>query len=281
MSRKILYSLVVVAMLVMAFGVKGVGVQTAAAAAGWNDLRANVTDTGLPFYGLINLNSQGAADPGNLGGCAVAPSFGAYQTHLLDSDTPAAVTYLRVRVKANNAADYVQNSWAVRVSANAAGLPELGCALNNTSGVIDFVVALPAGTGVVVTLATNGVFIPNVGDAFTTLITRGTNASGGLLIDMLGDCGGPALRIVEATNVADANDGNAPVAPATDIGNGRYYEGYNIDTWGFWLDVPAGTYNLGVADSDSANAFAAYYPAFLLRLLPIYPFYRAPIRSSH
>jgi len=266
MSRKILYGLVVVAMLVMAFGVKGVGVQTAAAISYWSDTRAAAIDAPLPYYSTINLNAAGGADPGNLGGCAVAPSFGAYQTHLLDSDIYTTVTYLRVRIVAPNVADHVQNSWAVRVSQNDIGLTELGCALNNASGVIDFIVAVPANTGVVITLASNGVFVPSA-TAFLAWATRGTYPSGGLIIDMTADCGTLDNRTVEATNQADA-------------GNGIYYTGMNFNFGGMasWLDVPTGTYNLGITDTTAntapiINSFAAYYPdiAVLPDLIPLTP----------
>jgi len=277
MSRKILYGLVVVAMLVMAFGVKGLGVQTAAAFVSWNDARGTVTATPLPDYNIIGIGNANAPDPLNLGGCAVAPSFGAYQGHLL-TDSVAYASYLRVRIYAPNVADHVQNSWAVRVSKNGPGLAELGCALNNTSGVIDFVVAVPANTAVIVTLASNGVFVPSLTN-FEGWIARSHFASGGMIVDMTADCGTITNRTVEATNIADANDGLPPVAPATEQGNGTYYLGVNFPgVLATYLDVPAGTYNLGIIDKTHnvapvINQFAAYYPgiAVLPNLVALTP----------
>jgi len=255
MFKKFIYSLVIMMTIVGLFGVRGVGVQNAAAFIGyWSDTRALAVDTPLPYYSTINLNAAGGADPGNLGGCAVAPSFGAYQTHLLDSNTYTAVTYLHVRIIATNSADYVQNSWAVRVSQDDAGLTELGCALNNASGVIDFIVVIPANTGVLVTLASNGIYVPSA-NPFKAWVTRGTYPSGGLIVDMQADGGNIANRTLEATNVADA-------------GNGKYYTGVDFELSPFvnaaFLDIPAGTYNLGIQDQTMNAEFAAYYPGIVV-----------------
>ena len=251
MLKKFIYGLVILLTVVGLFGVKGLGVQNAAAITGsWYDVRASAIDAALPNFSAVNLNGGGGADPGNLGGCATAPSFGAYQFHLLDSDAPSTTTYLHVRIAAIDPGNFIQNSWAVRVSMNDAGLTELGCALNDANGVIDFVVAVPADSGIIVTLASNGSFVPVPG-VLRAWVTRGTNTGGGLIVDMQADCGSIVDRSVEATNLADA-------------GNGDYYEGVNFipppTVKVTWLDIPAGTYNLGIESQWTIGEFATYYP---------------------
>jgi len=245
MKKKILYGGMILVMLIGMFGVMSPGgVQTVQAAAGWNDARSGVTDTSLPFFSTLNLSTANGSADGNFGGCTLAPAFGAYQTHLL---VPAEGhgKFLRVRLEATGG-NMQDAAWAVRISnATLAGYPELGCALAPASGVVDLVVAVPEDTDVLITVASHGIFTPTAA-LFNSMIVSGDNPGGGLIIDMTADAGDMALRTVEATNQADEG---------TDI----FYIGENFGMYTF-LDVPVGTYNIGVQDQTANAEFAAYYP---------------------
>jgi hypothetical protein len=264
MFRKIIYSLAIVAMIIAMLGVQGKGgVQTAAAAAGWNDTRTGMASTPMPYYnGAVNLKSMNNAT-GDLGGCSVAPSFGIYQAHLLYSTNAKATTYSYVRVVVKNTVDNIDSSWAVRVSQNGT-MAELGCALN-TGSTIDLVVAVPtqalaANQGFVVTLGSNGAFVPANAANFRTWIFPTVNAGSGLIVDMTGDSGGNyALRWVEASSTTQA-----------------YYEPVTSDGMAF-LDVPTGTYNIGIQDQTTGEQIAVYLDQQTKTFISVHPYTLATI----
>ncbi len=246
MKKKILYGGLILAMLIGMFGVMSPGgVQVAQAAGGWNDSRTNASDTTLPFFSTLDLNAAKGSAVGDFGGCTLAPAFGLYQAHLL---VPANELddFLRVRLEATGDDNIQESAWAVRISnATLAGYPEIGCALAPASGSVDLVVAVPEDTDVLITVASHGVFVPTA-DPFNSLIVSGENPGGGLIIDMTADDGTMEFRTVEATNQADE-------------GTGNFYVGDNFGMYTF-LDVPVGTYNIGVQDQSADAEFAAYYP---------------------
>jgi len=247
MHKRFLYITIILAMLFGAFGMMAPGgVQTAQAVAGWNDNRSLVSNTSLPYYESLDLSGANASADGDFGGCTLAPAFGAYQTHLL---VPASEIddFLRVRLEATDG-NIQESAWAVRISnATAGGYRELGCALAPASGIVDLVVGVPASTDVLITVASHGVFVPTA-DLFDSWIVRGDNPRGGLIIDMSDDSGDMEDRRVEATNQADE-------------GTDKFYIGetFNFGMYTF-LDVPVGTYNIGVQDQTENAEFAAYYP---------------------
>ena len=247
MFKKIFYSLTILAMLVGMFGVMGKGGVTPARAADsgfWNDDLVGILNAPVPYFNAaVDMTTANGSLLNNRGGCAVAPSFGNYQLFLWESDhaDPLTYSYVRVRVVSN---DFLAASWAVLVSEDVTSA-ELGCATNPASGIVDFTVAVPAGFGFVVTLASNGAFIP-LDATYETWVYTTSNAGGGLIVDMRADAGTQAARLVEASPAAGG------VATFNDPAIGADMQAY--------LDVPAGAYNLGVQDQSANAELAVYVP---------------------
>jgi hypothetical protein len=233
---KVLSTLVIFSMLVMAVGVIPA---LAAPGPGWQTDRADVANTATPFYkAAVDLVAAGANVGGDLGGCSVAPSFGKYQTHLLESDPAGLTTYLYARVRVVSNVDKITSSWGIRISRDDT-MAELGCQMNNADGIVDLVVAVPVTHGFVVTLASNGIFVPT-DTSYQTWVFPTLNAGGGIIVDMSVDAASYPDRFVEASGATKA-----------------YKADVTVDDMAF-LDVPTGTYNLGIQDQTPEQELAVY-----------------------
>ncbi len=238
MHKKFLYTFVILAMLFGAFGMMGPG-GVSTAQANWANNRPG-TPTILPFFTHQDLTFNSVDGAGDFGGCTGAPSFGNYQRHLLIEEAQMS-DYVRVRIQATGA-NIEESAWAVSIRSTAAGFPELGCALAPADGLIDLVVPAPATGDVVVTLASHGIFEPT-DEIFYTWILTSEFENGGLIVDMRDDCGTIVDRKVQASQEDSAVWGVHFPAPPTKQ---------------MFIDVDAGTYNIGVQDKGT-DPFVAYY----------------------
>lgn len=244
MTKKLLFGFAMLALVAVIFGMTE---PVYAASPGWQTTYGNLADTALPYHASadpelagpngeirdLNMATGGVEIPSCQMG---AISFGNEQVHLLESNHSGA--FARVRIVDVDGSK-AEGSWAVRVGSTDT-LTEYGCAVNNAAGVVDIVVPIPAGKGFLVTLA-------NVNDAaigsvdFEAWVATSDYAGGGLIVDMKADDGNEEDRLIEASTMDMAYwseffvDENEPISSSDRQ---------------FFLDIPVGTYNMGVQDTS-------------------------------
>lgn len=249
MYKKILISL---GLLVLLVGFVGVQSVEASDQGGWYDdpVDALANDRVLPHYNNNVDLDRGDEDKDNdVGGCSLI-SFGDYQLHLYDAGGTQKAGFYRVRIESNSeTANLGDNQWAVQVRDAVTG-DELGCMVAE-DGLVDMVVPVAAKQGVIIDFASVGNYaVFEEEDDFTAYVARFVNG-GGLIIDMEDDEGDVVGRKVQASSETKAYWGVEAEDDFDDLDS-------TYDANVFFIDVPDGTYNLGIEDTD--KPFVYYEP---------------------
>jgi len=226
---------------------------------GWLDKRDSGLETDtydyLPYFDDEVELTDGGNAVGNFG------EYGEYQIHLrVINQDEKDLGYARVRVEATGTnVMKIEGVWVVRVSAvdptlpgNQQTYPVLAEVINPAGGVVDIAVPIPAGMGFLVTIAQRG--DASINDSpFRTWVAVSDYAGGGLIIDSEDDCGDVYDRIAQASTM-DAGYWSEP------------FEDYDDDPSEanqHFLNIPVGTYNIGVQDTSPdpvhEEPFVAYY----------------------
>jgi len=245
MTKKLLFGFAMLALMAVVFGMTE---PVYAAGEGWQTDLGTAADSYLPYY-KDNIETIVLADSGlEIPSCdAGVISFGAQQAFLKETDPTG--DYARVRV-VDTGDELPEGSWAIRIS-NLDGDMQYGCAVNDAEGIIDIVVPI-TDAGFLVTLA-------NVNDAniedleLDAWVATSKYEGGGLIIDSADDCGDEDDRDYQASTLEGATWSEVFKSST----------GADIDSLQFFLDIPAGTYNMGVQDTTGPNhpnePFVAYY----------------------
>ena len=280
MYKKIL---VAIAFFAIVFGVFGM-VDTVSADAGphWKaDRPSPATDTlDGNYFQVINLTMDTSPlATGKLAGCNDT-EFGPWQIHAVEADVATTTQYVRLRLEAEGfLSDNVGALAAGIYTTDLNGVPDFGnwvaCGKIDTEGVLELVGEIPAGHGYGLVISSVGSFVPVEGwwEYIRTWVVVSDYESGGLILNTLGDCGNPLDRSFQVST----QDPNA--VEGVDFTSSWTYAPIPGSMWQYFLDAPAGVYNLGVQDLGDAGhpeePFVAYYedipipgPGYQMMLLP-------------
>ena len=214
-----------------------------------------------------------------MGSISSGQSFNDYQRHTvspvpyLDNCLEEVDSYVRVRLQANGEmSDYwvdpfpniLEGNMAVKIWLDKPGKPEVASGVSNEFGVVDIVGMIPAGETYGVTVGAIGAFQPVsniIGPPFDWMfefdvwITQGDEPGGGVIVDFREDLQGTATNrsiqfsTQEGVEPDEAYWAHEPFAFSD-----------SIPDWGaaqYWLDIPTGTYNLGVQQTNEIDPVEA------------------------
>jgi len=281
MYKKIL---VAIAFFAIVFGVFGM-VDTVSADAGphWKaDRPSPATDTlDGNYFQVINLTMDTSPlATGKLAGCNDT-EFGPWQIHAVEADVATTTQYVRLRLEAEGfLSDNVGALAAGIYTTDLMGVPDFGnwvaCGKIDTEGVLELVGEIPAGHGYGLVISSVGSFVPVEGwwEYIRTWVVVSDYESGGLILNTLGDCGNPLDRSFQVSTQDPTAD-----PTAGDFTSSWTYAPIPGSNWQWFLDAPAGVYNLGVQDLGDAGhpdePFVAYYediaipgPGYEMMIMP-------------
>ena len=252
MYKKIL---IAIAFFAVVFGVFGTVDTVSAASSPWNDPRPSPdTDTiEGNYYEVLQMASMVNVF-GDLPGCDNT-EFGYLQVHAVEADTVDEVRYVRLRLQGLGVFTDNVGSLAAGIYTTEPG--DFGdwvaCGKIDTNGILELVGEIPANTGYGVVISTVGAFLPFDGGFVRTWLTVSEFESGGLILDTTGDCGDIYKRAFQVSSQEGVTpeyvDWTYDVIPGSD--------------WQYFLDAPAGMYNIGVQDQGDVGhpvePFVAFY----------------------
>jgi hypothetical protein len=245
MYKKILFGL---AMIALAIGVFAMTDTVFADDSGaWKDTWAE-KELQTPYYGgLVNLEDANTPAWSRMGGVpgftfgydqlfAVVPEDALY----LDGCGLPTVSYVRVRIQAMED-NLLENSVVAAIFLDEPGFPQVAWDVIDANGVIDFVGMIPAGSTYGVVFAEVGTFASDTDlwtEQYDTWITQGDEPGGGVILDYRNDYLYEIPRQIQFSTDTMAY-WTTEWFPYTDV------LGPHFAYAQYWLDIPAGTYNVG------------------------------------